>query len=86
MAKNLVLRTVTGSARSLILRKVTDTGNSCDYQALLLSLKERYHKPSYSKNILHTIHHSKINEKEDYEHFGEKLYNLAELFKVLRPD
>ena len=86
VAKNLVLRTVTGSARSLILRKITDTGNSSDYQALLLCLKERYHKPSYYKNVLYTIHHSKIGEEEDYEHFGEKLYKLAELFKVLRPD
>ena len=39
VGKNLVLRTVTGLAQSLILRKVTDTSNSCDYQAILLCLK-----------------------------------------------
>ena len=64
VTKNLIIRTVTGQIRNLILRKLTDTGNSSNYKTLLLLLKERYNKPLYAKNILRTFYHSKVNDEE----------------------
>ena len=85
MAKRLILRTVTGQAKQVLLRQLANSSNNCDYNYLFNILEDRYHRTFYASKVIEEICQAERSVDETVEAFGERIHDLSVLFKILRP-